>query len=137
MTNYSVGDGTGEIWVMDADGANARRLTENNEDDRSPEWSPDGMRIAFTRSYRLPEGRGRAELLVYDLAAGREYLIRGGPGYNYAAVWSPDGAWLAFTGTDENPNNRALYVARPDGSAVQPLAAADDTILTGAGLWLR
>ena len=43
----SVRDGNGEIYVMDADGSNQTRLTNNPADDWLPAWSPDGSRIAF------------------------------------------------------------------------------------------
>ena len=33
---------------MDADGQNVTRLTDSPSQDRSPTWSPDGLRIAFT-----------------------------------------------------------------------------------------
>ncbi len=39
---------TAEIYVMDADGKNTRRLTNNPNFDNSPSWSPDGKRIVFT-----------------------------------------------------------------------------------------
>src|SRR6478672_6375669 len=37
-----------DIWVVDADGANPRRLTVNVARDFSPRFSPDGKWIAFT-----------------------------------------------------------------------------------------
>ena len=40
-------DITYEIYVMDADGGNEQRLTNDPFDDRHPSWSPDGERIAF------------------------------------------------------------------------------------------
>ena len=36
-----------EIYVMDADGGNQQRLTENRVFDEDPSWSPDGKRIVF------------------------------------------------------------------------------------------
>ena len=43
FTSYR--DGNHEIYVMDADGRNVIRLTNNSG--WSPAWSPDGARIAF------------------------------------------------------------------------------------------
>ena len=40
-------DGNKEIYVMDADGSNATRLTNNSTREYYPSWSPDGSKIAF------------------------------------------------------------------------------------------
>ena len=40
-------DGNFEICVMDADGSDQQRLTDNPAFDWGPSWSPDGSRIAF------------------------------------------------------------------------------------------
>ena len=37
------------IWIVDADGSNARRFL-GNEKDRSAAWSPDGRTVAFLRA---------------------------------------------------------------------------------------
>jgi dipeptidyl aminopeptidase/acylaminoacyl peptidase len=41
-------DGNKEIYTMYPDGSGLTRLTNNVSDDRSPAWSPDGTKIAFT-----------------------------------------------------------------------------------------
>ncbi len=46
-------DGNIEIYVMDANGDNQRRLTNSPGQDSAPAWSPDGQRIAF---YSAREG---------------------------------------------------------------------------------
>ncbi len=44
---HSNRDGNSEIYVMNADGTNPTRLTDNPAEDILPAWSPDGRKIAF------------------------------------------------------------------------------------------
>lgn len=37
-----------DIWVMDVDGSNKKRLTQNGATNWSPSWHPDGKRIIFS-----------------------------------------------------------------------------------------
>src|SRR5262249_59023355 len=50
----SLRDSNAEIYVMDANGSNQTRLTNNSADDEQPSFSPDGSKIAFFSS-RDPE----------------------------------------------------------------------------------
>ena len=54
-------DGDWEIFVMDADGANVRQLTTNDDGDLSPDWSSDGKEIAFNS-----DRYGDYEIFVMD-----------------------------------------------------------------------
>ena len=54
-----------EIYVMDADGKNQRRLTNSPGYDFQPAWSPDGQKIAFTTERDWKAGLGW-EIYVMD-----------------------------------------------------------------------
>ncbi|HBB98996.1 MAG TPA: hypothetical protein DC054_26765, partial [Blastocatellia bacterium] len=43
-------DGNFEVYVMNADGSNQTRLTNNPEQDSDAKWSPDGTKIVFMSS---------------------------------------------------------------------------------------
>jgi Tol biopolymer transport system component len=45
----------GDIWIMNADGTNRHSLTTSPAGDASPAFSPDGRKIAFTRSVPDPD----------------------------------------------------------------------------------
>ena len=108
-------DGNAEIYVMDADGKNQRRLTHHPADDGWPSWSPDGQKIAFS-SYR---NGGNIQIFVMD--SDGQHPIRLSDGANDKnPAWSPDGQTIAFTGyrDEELPGavwTIQIYVMDSDG----------------------
>ena len=45
--------GDSDIWIMSANGAGARALTQNRWEDATPDWSPDGQKIVYASA---PDG---------------------------------------------------------------------------------
>jgi Tol biopolymer transport system component len=78
----------GEIYVADADGANARRLTRNLGDDVGPKWSPDGSRILFTSDQNLPEGDSYEVYSIAPDGSCLTWLTNGTPASG-APAWRP------------------------------------------------
>lgn len=74
------------------------RLTSGNADDRDPDWSPDGRRIAFTSARHTDEDRSdETDLYVIEARAGSTpQRLTSAPTFERAPAWSPDGKWIAF-----------------------------------------
>jgi TolB protein len=114
----STADGDAEIYVMNADGSNVTRLTDNADDDTNPDWSPDGTQMAFTRYDGM-----NSHIWVMD-ASGSGQTQLTAIGDNEEPTWSPDGLRIAF---DTNRNgNDDIYVINADGSGVAPLTMSLD-----------
>src|SRR6185295_4394074 len=81
----------GDIYVMNADGTDQVRLTTNDAADRSPAWSPDGTKIAFT-SRRT----GNGDIYVMNADGTAQVQRTSAAAVDSAPDWSPDGNKIAF-----------------------------------------
>jgi len=84
-----------EIYLMDADGTNVRRLTENTDGEAFAALSPDGKgKIIFdsNRARGPDEPVNTSDLFIMDKFGGEQtYLTRGS-----GATWSPDSHAIAY-----------------------------------------
>ncbi len=121
-----------DIYVMDADGGQVERLTENAVPDFSPAWSPDRKHIVFSRGVDLSAEVPSAALYVMDAdGSDQRELFRAKGVLLVTPDWSPDGTQIAFTRVSF-PNGIAkasVYVMNSDGKAAKeviPGAAEPD-----------
>jgi Tol biopolymer transport system component len=118
----SVVDGNTEIFHMNAaDGSDRVRLTFNGAFDNTPNFSPDGRKIAFRRGTLLA---GSSDILVTDLDGTDQTNLTDGPGESGSdPTWSPDGARIAFAddrdADDQNPFNYEIYEMNADDGSNQ------------------
>ncbi|HET6437366.1 MAG TPA: Tol-Pal system beta propeller repeat protein TolB [Anaeromyxobacter sp.] len=99
-----------DIWVMNADGSGARRLTKDPAIDVSPNWSPDGTKITFTS-----DRAGTPQIYVMNADGGGVRRITFQGNYNQTPVWSPRGDTIAFTARDERKVFDLFYVSPETG----------------------
>lgn len=85
--------GVDEIWVCDADGANAIQLTAFGRGiSGTPRWSPDGRRIAFDSNVA-----GSFDIYVIPSGGGRPVQLTNNPSTDAIPNWSRDSVWIYFT----------------------------------------
>jgi Tol biopolymer transport system component len=121
-------DGNGEIYIMNRDGSDQRRLTQHPADDDLPAVSPDGQWIAF-QSQR----DGDWEIYVMNLDGSGLRRVTNDPGTDRLANWSPDSQWLIFS--SDRDGAYELYAIRPEGTELQRLT--DDDWYDGHASWSK
>jgi WD40-like Beta Propeller Repeat len=124
-------EGGAGIWVMNADGTGARRITDGGPDidgtDLGPAWSPDGSRIAFAREGRPAKAAtGNTDIYVVNADGTDVVRLTDDPMMEYAPTWSPDGSRIAFEAYDlasggNPPSPLRLYVMNADGTGMEAL----------------
>lgn len=120
FVSQAVGEGGRkvDIYLMDADGKNRRRLAGTEHIDWEPAFSPDGRQIIFS------SGDGSINRVDANGENFKRLFHRG-----FSPVWSPDGQEIAFVSLPE----RQIYRMRVDGGDVRPLI--NDRTFKGGLSW--
>lgn len=113
-----------EIFIMNADGSNVRRLTNNLIPDWYPSCSPVDDKILFI-SKEGPGLNDNIYTMNYD-SSGR-VLLSSLPGDNDDPYFSPDGTQIVFI--NNNTGNYDIYIMNADGTNPTVLAVNSSTEL--------
>ena len=111
-------DGNHEIYLMEADGSNVRRLTEHPSTDTMPAFSPLGDMIVFS-SFRDGDPEIYTLQISPDGTPGQLRRITNSAGGDMHPRFSPDGKWIVFASdragnNDEEPLN-IIGIPQPAG----------------------
>jgi Tol biopolymer transport system component len=126
-------DGTGPLYIINADGTNERRLTTppDGRYDEAPDWSPDGSSLVF--SERTFGGASSALYAINADGAGNHQLTSGEYA-DYDPSWSPDGTGIVFRRRADASGYFQLYtVGAGGGAATQLLSSARNDMGPGWG----
>lgn len=102
-----------DLYIMDADGGNVRRLTEHLGYDGGPFFSADGKRICWRR---FSEDGKQAEIYAMNIDGSDQRQLTNLGAMSWAPYFHPSGDYLIFTTNIHGYDNFELYLVRADGS---------------------
>lgn len=113
-----------QLFVLDLASGHATQLTKDTAQYFTPEWSPDGARLAYVsvegRALYGGQGPEESNIYTFDLASGRKTKITQGFTQKTLPRWSPDGKWIAYLGYDKtgkfSRRDEGVYVVRSSGA---------------------
>ena len=112
ITSQTETDIESDIYTINVDGSDERKLTDTPGLDGLPTWSPEGQRIAFVSD------RGAGEILLTSMDADgtQQQRLTNTPEEDEAVpAWSPDGEKIAYV-TGFFGDNPSIWVMEADGS---------------------
>jgi len=112
-----------DVWLIDADGSNARRLTTHPMPDQVPRWSADGKRVIFISNREESIGWWAIDLDSREV----EFLHSLAPGWSFAAL-SPDLTRVAFN-SRKNGGTVNIWVASSSGNGEERQLTFDEEMM--------
>ncbi len=101
-----------DVYVMNADGSNVRRLTDVPGYDGGTFWSPDGKRIIWRR---FSEDGARAEVYTMNADGSDQRKITNIGAMSWAPIFHPSGDYIIFSTNVLGFANFELYLVDAEG----------------------
>jgi Tol biopolymer transport system component len=126
-----------ELWVANADGSDARQVTDLGAASFAPFFFPGGERILFSSNFGDPRGR-EFDLWAINVDGSGLERITYAPDFDGFPMFSPDGRHLLFASNRNQgkPGETDVYLARwVDGPPVSSVERGADRIAADVA-WL-
>jgi hypothetical protein len=118
-------DGDEDLWLIDTETGITTQLTDNEWQDRDPDWSPDGTTVLFASDQASP---GYMEIYAMNMLdpTGTYPATRltDDNGSSYAPRWSPDGTRIVYINAEAVRGS--VFLMNADGTRRTRLTRATD-----------
>ena len=94
----------GDVWVVPAEGGQARQLTTSPAYDYKPVWSPDSRKIAFAS-----DRYGSFDVFVVSVDGGAPVRVTTNSVKELPLAWTPDGKYVCFSACYQKSAGNAAY----------------------------
>ena len=125
-----------DIYVIHADGGEARQITSDAAMNANPCWSPDGRRLLFSATFQADRHFVLyLRLMVADLIDGSIHDVFGEWGTSLAAAWQVDGERIVFVGQPDGQligSKNDLYTVAATGGTPENRSAGIEWHVGGA-----
>ena len=102
------------IWRVNLDGTGAVQLTNGEDGESNPRWSPDGSRIAFAANRHDTE---HSQVHLMPTNGGEAWVLTEHATPVGSIEWSGDGEWIYFVAVEEKSEaEKALDFVRSTGA---------------------
>ena len=105
-----------DLWLVDRDGGDAKRLTSHEGTESFPHFSPDGSMVAFSAQYD-----GNTDVFVVNTEGGEPKRLTYHPDGDIVQGWTSDGKILFRSGRDGVPTmiNHFFTISKDGGKEVK------------------
>jgi Tol biopolymer transport system component len=103
------------IYSIEVDSGKRTQLTSSDRNccPRSPTFSPDGNRVAFSDKHDHDDD---SEIYIINIAQGSTFQLTSNETTDASPAWSPDGSKIAFQSESDRGSRWQIYTIAPDGS---------------------
>lgn len=128
-----------DLYVLDDNNGELRRLTSHPHSETQPVWSPDGSKIAFQSI--LVQTPPEYYLIVIDSDGLNRTVVANLTSDDYISFlkyrfnWSPDSSWLAYSSYTYD-GKQQIFIVKADGTGARQVTLSSDSVTSRTPLWL-
>lgn len=113
--------GNWQLYIMDKDGSNEERITNDNFNNNFPDWSSGNTKIAF-----VSDREGNEDVYVMNMDGTGLINLSKNPARDIHPYFSPDGKKLLFNSSRDDEESFEIYQINLDGTGLKRLTKSKD-----------